>query len=274
MFGPRPTTSHIACSSLLLALFSVSSFLMSKPQCDCSFQYHWTSSCRPCSTCTPAPEDHSPGITQLLLQVRQCPDITDTHIPSKVQTNGLTTCYLTRVFLSVCPTLWCVWGGIPDFWVAGFQTPRWVQHFGGGWVSNPPLGTTFWGWVVFEPPIPPLSTTFWGWVGWHRRRWKKGFFCLGMGGWGSNGSVGRQVVDGQDNTRRGGAIGPRTHGTAARHVVHDLNVEGSENRKSIPATTSTTPVHQLLGSSNAEMTPSGSQAGRAQRPEVARVCPM
>ena len=41
------------------------------------------------------------------------------------------------------------------------------------------------------------------------------------------GSVGRQVVDDQDNMCRGGAIGPHSHGNTARHVMGNLNVEGS-----------------------------------------------
>ena len=63
-------------------------------------------------------------------------------------------------------------------------------------------------------------------------------------------------MDNQDNTRWGGAIGPHAPGTAVRHVVDDLNAEGrgvgSKNRKTTPATTSTTPVRQLLGPANAE----------------------
>ena len=43
----------------------------------------------------------------------------------------------------------------------------------------------------------------------------------------AHGSVGRQVVDDQENTQRGGATGPHAHGNAARHVVDDLNAEGS-----------------------------------------------
>ena len=42
-----------------------------------------------------------------------------------------------------------------------------------------------------------------------------------------NGTVVRQVAGDQDNTRRGGTIGPHAHGNAARHVLGDLNVEGS-----------------------------------------------
>ena len=48
---------------------------------------------------------------------------------------------------------------------------------------------------------------------------------------GHRGSVGRRVVDSQDNTQRGGRMGPPAHGSAARHVVDDRNVEGSEQQR-------------------------------------------
>ena len=83
----------------------------------------------------------------------------------------------------------------------------------------------------------------------------------------AHGSMGRQVVDDQNNTWRGGATGPRAHRNAARHMVNDLNVEGSgqQNCKTTPATTSTTPVCPLLGSANTEMTPQGTQAAATVR---------
>ena len=59
---------------------------------------------------------------------------------------------------------------------------------------------------------PPNSGTAWG---------------INGGGGGGLGSVGRQVADDQDNTRSGGAIGPHAHGNAPRHVVDDLDAEGS-----------------------------------------------
>ena len=81
-------------------------------------------------------------------------------------------------------------------------------------------------------------------------------------------SVRRQVVDDQDNTQRGEALGPHAHGNTARHVVDE-----GKNRKTTPATTSTAPVCQLLGSANAETTPAGTRATAAvstQRPDAAR----
>ena len=88
----------------------------------------------------------------------------------------------------------------------------------------------------------------------------------------AHGSVGRQVVDDQDNLRRGGAIGPCAHGNVARHVVDDLNVEGSGQPKpQNDPTTSTTPVPvcQLLGSATAQGTQAAA-ADRTQRPGAAR----
>ena len=82
------------------------------------------------------------------------------------------------------------------------------------------------------------------------------------------------MADDQDNTRRGGAIEPHVHKNRTRHVVDDLDADGSsKNRKMAPATTSTTPMRQLLASANAEMTPQGTQAVaavRTQRPDTAR----
>ena len=46
-----------------------------------------------------------------------------------------------------------------------------------------------------------------------------------------HGSVGRQAVDDQDNTRRSGAMGPHAHGSVGRHVVDDLNAEGSGQQR-------------------------------------------
>ena len=48
---------------------------------------------------------------------------------------------------------------------------------------------------------------------------------------------------------------------------------GSTDRKITPATTSTTPVRQLQGSTNVEGTPAGTQAAaadRTQRPDAER----
>ena len=47
----------------------------------------------------------------------------------------------------------------------------------------------------------------------------------------AHGSVGRHVVDDQDNMWRGGAIGPHARGNTARHVVDDLSVEGSGQQR-------------------------------------------
>ena len=44
-------------------------------------------------------------------------------------------------------------------------------------------------------------------------------------------SVGMQVADDLDDTRRGGAIGPHAHRNAARHVVDDRDAEGSGQQK-------------------------------------------
>ena len=73
-------------------------------------------------------------------------------------------------------------------------------------------------------------------------------------------SAGAQGVDGRDNARKSGAPGPHILGHAARHAVDDRRCMGSENRQTTPAATSTAPVHQLLGSVNAETRPAGAQA--------------
>ena len=58
----------------------------------------------------------------------------------------------------------------------------------------------------------------------------------------------RRQRQGTAGTTRGGggAIGPHAHGNAARHVVGDLDVEG-DNRKPMPATTTTTPGMPTTG---------------------------
>ena len=56
-------------------------------------------------------------------------------------------------------------------------------------------------------------------------------------------------VDNQDNMWRGVAVGPHAHGNAVRHMSRGV---GSKSRKTTPATTSTIPVCQLLGSANTE----------------------
>ena len=50
-------------------------------------------------------------------------------------------------------------------------------------------------------------------------------------GGGAHGNAGRQVADDQDDTRRGGAMGPHAHGNAARPGVDDLDVEGCGQQK-------------------------------------------
>ena len=92
----------------------------------------------------------------------------------------------------------------------------------------------------------------------------------------AHGSVGRQVADDRDNTRRGGAIGPHARGNAARHVVDDLNAEGEWAAKTLkrpPQQPAQPPVRQLLGPVNLETTPQGTPAVaavRTQRPDAAR----
>ena len=79
--------------------------------------------------------------------------------------------------------------------------------------------------------------------------------------------------------RWGGGV--HAHGNAARQVVDDLGVEGGwaattvkrhpqrhaqpPVRQPHPATFSTAPVHQPLGSANAETTPAGAPAAAADR---------
>ena len=61
----------------------------------------------------------------------------------------------------------------------------------------------------------------------------------------------------------------RTQAQAARHVVDELDVEGSGQQKpqNDPATASTTPLCQILGSANAAMIPQGTQPAAAVRPQ-------
>ena len=86
-------------------------------------------------------------------------------------------------------------------------------------------------------------------------------------------SGGAQGLDGRDNAWRIGAPGPHAHGNTVRHVVDDRRAEARGQRKlsNDPATTSTAPAHQPLGSANAETTPAGAPAAaadRTQRPDT------
>ena len=74
---------------------------------------------------------------------------------------------------------------------------------------------------------------------------------------------GRQVADNQDNTRRGLTHTETWHGMW--WTTWMWRGVGSKNRKTTPATTSTTPARRLLGSANTETTPQGTQAAVAVR---------
>ena len=92
-------------------------------------------------------------------------------------------------------------------------------------------------------------------------------------------SGGVYVVYGWDNAWRSKAPGPHTHGNIARQVVDGLRTEvwgqqrepirqllGDANVQTAhPATSSTAPAHQPLGSANAETTPAGAPAAAADR---------
>ena len=101
-------------------------------------------------------------------------------------------------------------------------------------------------------------------------------------------NVGAHRVDGRYNAWRSGAPGPHAHRSTATQVVDDRRVEvgqqkpsndptpvgqllSTANAQSAPATTSTAPAHQPLGSTNVETTTAGALAAaadRMQRPDA------
>ena len=78
-------------------------------------------------------------------------------------------------------------------------------------------------------------------------------------------SGGAYVVDGWDNGWRSRASGPHAHGNTARQVVDRCG--DSKNSQTTPATTSTTPIRQLLGAANVQTAhPATSSTAPAHQP--------
>ena len=83
---------------------------------------------------------------------------------------------------------------------------------------------------------------------------------------------GGEVVDNQDNTRRGGAIGPRAHkrGETCGGRPESGGCWATNTVKRPPQQSAQPPVRQLLGSANAEPTPQAAAAARTQRSDATR----